>query len=299
MHEVALFGEMLADVFPDKTILGGAPYNVARHLHGFLQHPVLITRLGGDPLKNQFLTELSRLNMDTAGLQFDSVYPTGQVTVYIENGMHRFEISPHQAYDYIDANEVIYSALSVKPKLVYFGSLAQRNKESCVALGSLLEKTDCLRFLDINLRKPWYNKSIIQHSLSNANFVKVSEEELTIIGDMFELSAYDSKIQASFLIEKFELTTLFVTCGKYGAWALSNTGKEFKTERQDLSSQLIDTVGAGDAFSAISILGILNHWPIELTINRANTFAAEICKISGATPATNDFYLPFLLWLDD
>lgn len=298
MHKIILFGEMLADVFPDKTILGGAPYNVARHLRGFLQHPILISKLGKDALKDQFLDTLSTLGMDCTGLQFDSVYPTGQVAVHIENKKHRFEIRSDQAYDYIDIISATNAALPTNSNILYFGSLAQRGRNSRNALDGILSTTTCPKFLDINLRAPWYNKNIIHHSLSQADIVKVNEDELAIITSELELNAQSHKAQAALLLESFELQTLYITCGERGAWALTNAGEVFIATPPPLGQALVDTVGAGDAFSAISILGVLNNWPTERTINRANTFAAAVCEIRGATPAAESFYLPFLTWLE-
>ncbi|MEE9331709.1 MAG: PfkB family carbohydrate kinase [Methylophilaceae bacterium] len=294
MYHIALFGEVLADIFPDQIALGGAPYNATRHLRAFQQHPVLISKVGSDALKEQLLTELSRWGIDQSGIQFDAVHPTGQVTVHIENAAHHFKIHPNQAYDYIETYEATQVTTSINPSLIYFGTLAQRNDVSNSTLNRLLKNSSCPRFLDINLRAPWYNKAIIEYSLLNANIVKVSEEELQIVAQLFECRTNNSEDYALFLISKFDLTTLFVTCGENGAWALSSTGEESKVYGQNLESTLVDTVGAGDAFSAISILGTLYNWTIEETLNQANAFAAEICKIRGATPETDDLYMPFI-----
>ena len=61
-----------------------------------------------------------------------------------------------------------------------------------------------------------------------------------------------------------------------------------------LNSPLVDTVGAGDAFAAICILGLLNHWSMEEMLTRAGIFASAACTIRGAAPETSDFYLPYI-----
>lgn len=299
MSTIALFGEVLADVFPDKTVLGGAPYNVARHLRAFQQHPVLISRVGDDALKKQLFAELSLRDIDTAGIQLDPTHPTGQVTVHIAHDRHRFEINPNQAYDYIDASLATRTSLSIKPNIAYFGSLIQRNSTSRAALDNFLNNTACTKFLDINLREPWYNKVIIEYSLQQANIVKVSEEELAMIAQMLALNSQPDKEHAATLIQKFNLATLYVTCGEHGAWTILPSGEKLEIENQKLESTLIDTVGAGDAFSAICILGNLYHWPIERTLKRATRFATALCEIRGAAPDTTDFYLPFLKWMNN
>lgn len=294
---IALFGEVLADVFPSSTVLGGAPYNVARHLRAFNQHPVLMTRAGNDELKDEFLAELTALDMDNSGVQFDPIYPTGQVIVHMENGSHRFEIRDNQAYDHIHSGMTHLTTLAAKPDLAYFGTLAQRNIESRLALDTFLSDAKCPRFLDINLRAPWYDKHMIRRSLLRTEVVKINEDELKIVYAMFDSHFKTNKDRALFLMEKFSLTQLFITCGEHGAWALSKN-EEINVEGHPLGSDLVDTVGAGDAFAAVCILGILLNWSTETTMLRASEFARALCKIRGASPESRDFYLPyFKSWL--
>ena len=134
---VVLFGEILVDVFPDRRVLGGAPFNVARHLQAFGLHPVLISRTGNDALRDELMAGMSDLGMDTGGVQSDPVHPTGQVLVHMDEGGHSFEILPEQAYDFIDARSADEIALASRPGLFYFGTLAQRHPVSCRALESL------------------------------------------------------------------------------------------------------------------------------------------------------------------
>lgn len=165
---VGIFGEVLADIFPDETVLGGAPFNVARHLQAFGLHPVMITRTGNDALYAQFLQEMQRLNMDISGLQVDAIYPTGQVNVKLTNDGHQFEILENQAYDHIHAGITHMVTMSLKPEMVYFGTLAQRSMPSRLALDKFLEDGKCPRFLDVNLRAPFYNKYTLKRSLSRS-----------------------------------------------------------------------------------------------------------------------------------
>ena len=291
---VAIFGEVLADIFPDATVLGGAPYNVARHLRAFQQHPVLISRVGNDALKKTLFAELSALDIDQSGIQLDSIYPTGQVTVQIENGRHRFEIEPDQAYDHIHTGMAHLTTLASQPDLAYFGTLAQRGIQSRLALDTFLSGAKCPRFLDINLRAPWYNKHMIRRSLLRTEIVKMNDDELAIVCDMLEPALSNNQERASFLIKKFDLKHLFVTCGEKGAWVLSSNGEEIKVAAPALTAAIVDTVGAGDAFAAVCILGLLHHWPMEQILMRANIFASAICTIRGAAPETHAFYLPYI-----
>lgn len=290
---VVLFGEVLADKFPDRSVLGGAPFNVARHLQAFGLHPVLITRTGNDALREEMLASMVRFGMDTLGVQCDQVHPTGQVIVHMEQGAHRFEISPAQAYDYIHAGVTRMVALSVQPELIYFGTLAQRHKISRRALNSLLQSTAAPCMLDINLREPWYDAQTLKRSLLCADLVKMNHEELNIIARRLQLPGGDAAAQAAALIEQYSLERVLVTCGAKGAWQLAADGTETRAEGTAPTGTIVDTVGAGDGFAAVFILGMLRVWPARLTLSRANRFAAALCGIRGAIPDEPGFYRPF------
>jgi fructokinase len=294
-HEgsVVLFGEVLADVFPDRTVLGGAPFNVACHLKAFGQHPVLITRLGEDALRDEVMNAMSKKGLDTLGVQFDKHHPTGQVQVHIEEGGHRFEILPLQAYDFIHPGVARLTLLSAHPALVYFGTLAQRHGSSRQALKTLLRGTQSPKFLDINLRAPWYDKKTLSQSLQFADIVKLNEAELSELAGMFELPGSEPHDQAGVLMDRFDLEQVLVTCGEAGAWQMDRDGNQVKVSTDNPVVKLVDTVGAGDGFASVFILGALCDWPIVKTLERANTFAAAICEIRGAIPDQADFYEPF------
>ncbi|MDX8379799.1 MAG: carbohydrate kinase [Gallionella sp.] len=290
---IILFGEVLADIFPDRSVLGGAPFNVARHLKKFGQNPILLTRIGNDKLRDELLTVMSANNMDVLGLQLDNHHPTGQVQVHIENKSHRFDLLPLQAYDFINSERVRLSTRSIHPSLLYFGTLAQRHPTSRGALHSLLRNKKTSRFLDINLRSPWYDEKTIRYSLKQADIVKLNDNELTLLSEMFALVGDNPQQQAGMLVKQFNLQFLIVTCGKAGAWQLNNKGELLKVGTTNAPPVVVDTVGAGDGFAAVCILGELQRWPIPETLARANHFAAAICTLRGAVPDHNDFYLPF------
>lgn len=289
---IALFGEVLADVFPDRYVLGGAPFNAARHLQAFGLSPMMITRVGNDTLGHELIDAMTRLGMDLSGVQRDTEYPTGQVKVHMDASGHRFEILPDQAYDHIRADELIVTA--TPPAAIYFGTLAQRCPESRYALDIFLANSKTSRFLDINLRQPWYDLNTIERSLLLAHRLKLNDEELAVVAGMLNLSAPSPEHQAAMLLENYDLECVLVTCGEGGAWLLER-GKEVIRVDGKKTVPLADTVGAGDGFAAVYLLGVLRGWPTETTLERANEFAAAICAIRGAAPETEAFYTPFKL----
>ncbi len=291
---VALFGEVLVDVFPDRRVLGGAPFNVARHLKAFGLYPLLITRTGNDAIRDELLEAMARFGMDDRGVQNDLAHPSGQVAVHTEGHGHRFEILPDRAYDYIHAGLVHMITLAVRPKMIYFGTLAQRCVISRKALTALLRSSKAPRFLDLNLRDPWYDLSTVERSLQRADIAKMNEDELLQVAALLQIPDNTIEEQAAALVHRFNLERLLVTCGEQGAWQLSGSGKLARASGQTMEQPMVDTVGAGDGFSAVLIFGMLSGWPIASILSRANAFAAAVCGIRGAIPPDQDFYAPFL-----
>ncbi|HCI12989.1 MAG TPA: carbohydrate kinase [Gallionellaceae bacterium] len=292
-NTVELFGEVLADVFPDRTVLGGAPFNVAYHLKHFGQNPVLVSRLGHDALRDKVLETMEQTGMTTVGMQCDMSHPTGQVIVHIDETGHRFDILPQQAYDFIHPAVVRMTALSTHPVMIYYGTMAQRNETSRRALKSLLRSTDALKFLDVNLRAPWYDEETLRKSLQNADIAKLNDEELRELADIFGLPDGDPQDQARELLERFDLDQVVVTCGAAGAWRVGRDGATIQAGPASPVGQTVDTVGAGDGFAAVILLGRLLNWPAALAMERANAFAAAICGIRGAIPDDAGFYKPY------
>jgi len=291
---VVLFGEVLADIFPDRTVLGGAPFNVARHLKAFGRNPVLLSRVGNDDPGRDVLGTMAQNGMEIGGIQFDRHHPTGQVKVRLENGGHRFEILPEQAYDFIHPAVARMVRLPLDPALVYYGTLAQRHEVSRRALVTLLRSTDAAKFLDVNLRAPWYDEKTLRSALQYANIVKLNAEELEVLAEIFALPGRRSQDRVMELMRQFDLEQVVVTCGAEGAWQMSHAGKVIEAVANNRGATVVDTVGAGDGFAAVYILGALRHWPMENMLARANTFAAAICGIRGAVPGHADFYQPFI-----
>lgn len=293
---IGIFGEVLADIFSDETVLGGAPFNVARHLKAFGFQPMLITRTGADPLRIKLLEEMHRLEMDISGVQVDANFPTGQVIVHLsDDGGHQFNILENQAYDHINAEIAQKAIMSLKPDMTYFGTLAQRSMTSRLALNEFLAEGKCPCFLDVNLRAPFYNKDTIHRSLLRSDIVKLNEDELVIVAKYFKINAPSAHEKASQLLSEFNIQQMIVTAGAEGAWMVTKNGIIKSDLEITAKTLLVDTVGAGDAFSAVCILGYGLYWDHITTLNRANQFATAICSIRGSAPADISFYTPFIL----
>lgn len=291
-HVVLLFGEILIDRFPDREVLGGAPFNVARHLHGFGCTPVLISRIGQDAAGARLLQTLTTSGLAMHGVQLDSVHPTGVVDIKFTPAGHRFDILPDQAYDHIHPRLSRIAALAANPEWIYFGTLAQR-AGSHRALRHTLRAVRSKRFFDVNLRDPWIYPDRLHWSLQHTDVVKVNDAELVRIAQMLGLREEPAEAQALALTRQYRLRGVLVTCGAAGAWWLDDSAQPVTVASGPVEN-IRDTVGAGDAFSAIFILGELRGWSLDLTLQRAHRFAGAICQIRGAIPDQDDFYRLFM-----
>lgn len=293
-----VFGEALVDDFGGDQVVGGAPFNVARHLAAFMAPQLMITRVGADRNGNLVRAEFERFAMSARGLQLDPLEETGRVLVERSGDGHRFIILPGQAYDFIDVDAALAAMRDVRPQALYFGTLVQRGERSREALFALLGADTATRFLDLNLRTGQCDNDCLDRSLSAADIVKVNEEELQTLfqqflhiedpADAVPQEAVHAACVA--LVRRFRLEALLVTLGHRGSVYFGADGTMIANRDTPAPPYVIDTVGAGDAFSAIFLLGRALGWPLAQTLTRANEFAGAVCAIPGAIPRDMDFY---------
>lgn len=282
-------GEVLFDIFPnDRQVLGGAPFNVAWHLRGFGMAPVVISRIGQDTEGQCVLDAMSDWGLDTHGIQSDAEFPTGGVEITMQGTEHRFDIRANQAYDYIDYQLLMDSIRDQSMSLIYLGSLIIRNQTSRKTLERLLREKHLPVFVDINLRDPWWDMVTVEGILSRARWAKLNNDELTTIMPGTKHSEEGLIHAANEALLRFELDAIVVTRGAEGAFITTSDGTV--GGKPPPIAHLVDTVGAGDAFCAVTLFGLHAGWPASEIIERALTFAAEICKQRGATSPNRDLY---------
>lgn len=293
---IMILGEVLGDVFPDQTVIGGAPYNVARHCHAFGLHVHLLTGIGRDSLGQRVMAEIQASGLSAEGVQQSARLPTGQVKVHLGPQGHRFEILDQQAYDDLQWPPVEALTLKYPPRLVYFGSLALRHAPmQAVAAQWLALCKPATVLCDINLRAPWYDAESVRMALQAADILKINHEELPEVCKLLGVpGSADINELARRLLMVFGLTEMFVTCGEEGGFWLDRFGQGFRVPPVRLSTTFVDSVGAGDAYTSVVIRGLLAGWSRQTILTRAASFAASICGIRGAVPAAADFYDDFL-----
>jgi fructokinase len=281
-----VFGEVLFDVFPDGTeVMGGAPFNVAWHLQAFDLRPLFVSRVGDDALGRAIRNAMRRWGMDLAGLQTDPVHQTGTVKVSLREGEPTFDIKGDQAYDHIDPDRL--PALP-EGSLLYHGSLALREADSRTALTRIKEASKLRAFVDVNLRPPWWKKETVLALVQAATWVKINGDELALLVP----ESNDRPEQARLLQERFGLQGVFVTVGAAGAFAWAPAAELHRVRPQG-GIQVVDAVGAGDAFAAVLILALARGWPLQQGLDRAQAFASAMVGRQGATVQDTAFYQAF------
>lgn len=284
-HPICIFGEVLFDCFPDgRNVLGGAPFNVAWHLQAFGQAPVFVSSVGDDDAGRDIRESMSAWGMAQDGLQVDPLHPTGRVTVTLDGGEPSYEIVADSAYDFVASDALP----DVDAGLIYHGSLALRNSDSRAALAQLKSRAEATIFVDVNLRTPWWRRDSVLELLDDADWAKLNRDELALLGH----KGADEVAAAERFRAAHGLRGLVLTRGAAGAVALEE-GREPIKVRPGPVAEVVDAVGAGDAFASILILGIRLGWPLAATLERAQDFASELVQRRGATVSDPGFYRAF------
>lgn len=299
---IAVFGEALVDDFITEQVVGGAPFNVARNLAAFGVATLMVTRIGDDKNGALMRAEFERFGMTQAGLQIDPNEATGRVVVERNEQGHRFIILPDQAYDYVETGPALVTLAEAKPGVIYFGTMAQRHECSRKTVREMLRNSDATRYLDLNVRDGQVTERCAFESLHLADVVKVNEEELKDLFSWYTHTKPGTKaIDSPEMVEAcqalmriFSLKGLIVTLGERGALHFGADGAVTTNQECHAPARIVDTVGAGDAFSAVFLFGQSQGWSLPLTLARANAFAGAICGISGAVPADIAFYQPWI-----
>jgi len=275
-------GELLWDCFPDRRTPGGAPANVAFHAQQLGLKAAVASRIGEDELGQEICEYLVAQGLSTDLIQRDSKHATGTVTI-VPGANASYTFLENSAWDFLEPTLSLLDAVR-SAKAICFGTLAQRRSSSRYAIEKCLQAAskDCHIVYDVNLRPPFYTKETIFKSIERATVVKVNEDEVKSLAQMLEFQSHDEVRFAKGLLDRYrQLQMVCVTRGGRGCLAVT---VEDLIEIPGNPVEVVDTVGAGDAFTAAVVFGLCERWPLVETLDLANRFGALVASRPGAMP---------------
>lgn len=282
-QQIVVFGEVLFDCFPTgEEVLGGAPFNVAWHLQALGAEPLFVSRIGNDEQGRRILAAMENWGMRTDAVQWDENHPTGRVDVTLSDGQPHYHISEGVAYDHISSEQLPADG---ERMILYHGTLALRHQDSGNALDELAQRPDCDLFIDVNLRAPWWQRQEVLAWLKRARWAKMNRDELAELG----FDSPDTETAMMELMTRCDLDQLIVTCGSDGALVMS-APSELVRAAALVPERYVDTVGAGDAFSAVYLQGLLSDRPIAENVAMAQRLAARVIGMRGAIADDTTIY---------
>jgi fructokinase len=278
--DILCVGEVLWDIFPTGRFLGGAPLNVACHLQALGLPALMVSRVGNDELGREIFQRLPQSGLTTDFIQTDAQLPTGRVHVSFQCPQTpEYDIVMPASWDAIECTDEL-AERAARCRAIVFGSLAQRSERSRETIQRLL-KTTALRVFDVNLRTPFSNREVVEQSLQQSDLVKLNEDELRRLCEWFDVKGTSAAQNAGAIAHRFGCASICITRGREGAaWWHHGSWHEHAGYRV----AVVDTVGAGDAFLAALLSGLLlGHSPADV-LPYANAVGAFVATQSGATP---------------
>ena len=275
-------GETLWDVFPDGAVWGGAPGNVACHAAGLGAESFMVSGVGCDELGARGIAALESHGIDCRHVQRDPRHPTGTVTVSLGTaGDASYVFASDTAWDHL-AWEPSLGDLAARASAVCFGTLGQRAEESRRTIRRFLEAAgQAVLVFDVNLRQAFYSPELIRESLTLANVLKLNDDELPVVAAACGVSADDPVAAVRELANRHGLRLAALTRGAVGSVLVADG---VVSTRPAEARTIVDTVGAGDAFTAAVVMGLLGGRPLEVMHDHAARLAAFVCGHRGATP---------------
>jgi fructokinase len=273
-------GEVLWDCFPDRRLPGGAPANVAFHAQQLGLTAAVATRVGSDPLGDELLEFLRSKGLRTELVQRDPVHGTGMVTVEPHAHGADYTFLENSAWDFLEPTGD-WIAAAGNAKAICFGTLAQRGEYSRQTIRQMLAAagSECLIAFDVNLRPPFFEPETIHDSLQHAQIVKLNDEEVRTLTAMFGPPTRTDVEFARWLMNRYPAELVCITRGPNGALAMT---RDEVCEVSGIEIEVVDTVGAGDAFTAALIKSRLEGWPLEESLQFANHLGALVAGRPGA-----------------
>jgi fructokinase len=276
-------GEVLWDVLPERTCLGGAPTNFAYITTLMGDQGIVASRVGQDSQGIEALRRMEELGLDIDHVQTDRQHRTGIVNVQVDgNGQPKFEIAHPVAWDFLEWTPD-WQLLAEQADAVCFGSLAQRSETSRAAIRRFVSAMvpGTLKVFDVNLRQSYYSHDILSQSMKLADIVKLNDDELPKIMSLIKMPHKDALSSAQRLIHAYDLKVVCITRGGRGSLLVRERDQ---SEHPGFKVRVADTVGSGDAFTAGLVHEYLHGASLDLMNEVANLVGAWVASEVGAMP---------------
>ena len=272
-------GELLWDMLPSGKAIGGAPANFAYHAGRLGDEGWVVSAVGDDALGHEILDVLDEKRLHSLVSMVDK--PTGTVQVSLDDaGVPTYTIVEDVAWDHIPFTSKMQE-LASRADAVCFGSLVQRNGSRASVLKFLeAVPASALKVFDINLRQHFYTPEILRKSLEIADVLKINDEEIVTLSEMFGLGS-DPREACRKLIGQYSLRFVLLTKGARGSEVISPD----EVIPQGVGKvDVVDTVGAGDAFTAAFTVAYLRGDSLADAQKLAGEVTAYVCSHKGAMP---------------
>ena len=260
MPTALVFGETLIDEYPGDRVPAGAPLHIAAHLAVLGWRAMLVTRVGYDPDGKTIVATAASHGVDTSLVELDPDLPTGVTVIEVDGPDHRFQVLHPAAWDAVVGPDPVppHDAL-------IFGTLPLRDARGASALWRLMAASTGLIVLDANLRHPWVDLHEVRRLIARVGLLKMNHDEAAALGDLPSGPDW-----------------VCVTNGSDGAGLRHRDGREWRVP--GIPARIVDAVGAGDAFLAALVDGLIrDDDPLEILI-RANQLAAASVTRRGGLP---------------
>lgn len=138
-----------------------------------------------------------------------------------------------------------------------------------------------LKVFDINLRQNYYSEEVIRESLSQADVLKLNDDEVKIVADMFGCRSLAPVDACRKLLDAAGLRFVILTCGTAGSYVVCGDKVLF---HDTPVVEVVDTVGAGDSFTATFCAAFLKGRDLATAHDAAVRVSAFVCTQNGAMP---------------
>ena len=290
---VVCFGEILWDNLPTGKKPGGAPMNVAYHLHKLGIDSQLISSIGDDQSGVELMDFLKEIGLKTDLVQIDQAHDTSEVQASVNPSNHEvtYEIISPVAWDFISW-QPNFETLLKEAQAFVFGTLSARNIASRNTLYQMLEHS-AYRVFDVNLRAPHYSPEVIEALLKKSNLVKLNSSELLLIAQWYNRACVKEAECVEVLFDRFNIEEVIITKGSHGATYYTSL---FRYDYPAYAVHVADTIGSGDSFLAAFLAMKLGDEPVEITLDYAVAMGAFITSQAGACPQYSKFDLERFIW---